>query len=77
LLPDNLALGDESKRPGPRTRPDLHFYLVGATGFEPVTSSVSGGSGTFEEQLDATPYFAAPQMASCISDGTVVCHEAG
>ena len=41
LLPDGPSSGDERKRPGPRTRPDLRCYVVGATGFEPVTSSVS------------------------------------
>jgi hypothetical protein len=41
LLPDELVSGDEHKRPGPRTRPDLRFYVVSVTGFEPVTSSVT------------------------------------
>ena len=45
LLPDELVSDDEHKRPGPRTRPDLRFYVVGATGFEPVTSSVSVNAG--------------------------------
>jgi hypothetical protein len=53
LLPDSLALGDESKRPDPETRPDLHRYLVGATGFEPVTPSVSA---THREPLCSTPF---------------------
>ena len=44
LLPDELVSGNKSKRPGPETRPDLRLYLVGATGFEPVTSSVSANS---------------------------------
>jgi hypothetical protein len=35
------------------------LWLVGATGFEPVTSSVSEGSGAFEEQRDASSCFLA------------------
>src|SRR5512132_1650825 len=45
MLPDDLEPGDESRRPGPRTRSHLRRYLVGATGFEPVTPSVSANSG--------------------------------
>jgi hypothetical protein len=45
LLPDDLAPGDRNLRPGPRTRPELGGCVVGATGFEPVTSSVSAVSG--------------------------------
>ena len=45
LLPDNPAPGDRTSRPGPRTQPDLRCYVVGATGFEPVTSSVSANTG--------------------------------
>ena len=45
LLPDELVSGNESKKPGPETRPDLRLYVVGATGFEPVTSSVSVNAG--------------------------------
>ena len=45
LLPDELASGAESKRPGLGTRPDLRFYVVGATGIEPVTPSVSANPG--------------------------------
>ena len=53
LLPDELVSGDEHKRPGPRTRPDLRFYVVGATGFEPVTSSVSGHARPFARSVAA------------------------
>jgi hypothetical protein len=49
---------------------------VGAGGVEPPSSSVSGGSGAFEEQGDATPCFTAPQMAGPIGHGTVVYREA-
>jgi hypothetical protein len=35
------ATSPRRKRPGPRTRSDLRFLVVGATGFEPVTPSVS------------------------------------
>ena len=49
---------------------------VGAGGVEPPAPSVSGGSGAFEEQGDATPCFTAPQMAGPIGHGTVVYREA-
>jgi hypothetical protein len=41
LLPEDPEPGTETKEPGLWTRPDLHLWRVGATGFEPVTSSVS------------------------------------
>ena len=50
--------------------------VVGATGFEPVTSSVSEGSGAFEEQRDASSCFTAPQMVGPIGYGAVVYREA-
>jgi hypothetical protein len=53
LLPDELVSGNESKKPGPETRPDLRLYVVGATGFEPVTSSVSAKS---REPLCSEPF---------------------
>jgi hypothetical protein len=45
LLPGSLALGHESKRPDPGIRPDLRLDVVGATGFEPVTPTVSVNAG--------------------------------
>jgi hypothetical protein len=53
LLPDELVSGNESKKPGPETRPDLRLYLVGATGFEPVTPPVSANNG---EALCGSPF---------------------
>jgi hypothetical protein len=41
LLPEDCSASFQCKRPSPQTRPDLLLYVVGATGFEPVTSSVS------------------------------------
>jgi hypothetical protein len=41
LLPEDLGAGPNCSRPGANTRPDLRCYVVGATRFEPVTSSVS------------------------------------
>ena len=41
VLPDDLASGDRTKGLGPRTGPELLYCVVGATGFEPVTASVS------------------------------------
>jgi hypothetical protein len=55
LLPGSLALGHESKRPDLGIRPDLRFYLVGATGFEPVTPSVSGKCSPAELRARVTP----------------------
>ena len=52
--------------------PLVRGLLVGATGFEPVTSSVSEGSGAFEEQRDASSCFTAPQMVGPIGYGAVV-----
>jgi hypothetical protein len=45
LLPQDPAASPRRKRPGPRTRPDLRRFVVGATGFEPVTPSVSVNVG--------------------------------
>src|SRR5512132_2775995 len=55
LLPGSLALSHESKRPDPGIRPDLRFYLVGATGFEPVTPSVSGKCSPAELRARVVP----------------------
>ena len=58
------------------TKALLKGGVVGAGGVEPPAPSVSGGSGAFEEQGDATPCFTAPQMAGPIGHGTVVYREA-
>ena len=53
LLPEDPEPGTESKQPGPWTRPDQRRCVVGATGFEPVASSVSAKC---KEPLCGTPF---------------------
>ena len=76
LLPDDLALGDESKRPGSCTRPDLLLYLVGATGFEPVTPSVSGHARPFAMPIAALQGTTSALLRRVPVPGTAVRREA-
>src|SRR6266487_2896620 len=67
LLPEDCSASFQCKRPSPQTRPDLLLYVVGATGFEPVTSSVSanrplptGPHGTYRRIV-------TPQVGAVVS----------
>src|SRR5512132_1214858 len=53
LLPQDSTASPRRKMPDPRTRPDLRRFVVGATGFEPVTPSVSGHARPFARSVVA------------------------
>jgi hypothetical protein len=76
LLSDDLALGDWTKRPGPRTRPELRRCVVGATGFEPVTPSVSGHARPFARSAAALHGTTSALLTRVTESGTAVRCEA-
>jgi hypothetical protein len=52
---------------GADTAPDLLLCVVGATGFEPVTPSVSGGSGQLAAPRTAPPCSVLQQLKGGIA----------
>jgi hypothetical protein len=58
------------------TRPELYLYVVGATGFEPVTSSVSGHAHLFARSVPALHGTTSALLTRVTEPGTAVRREA-
>jgi hypothetical protein len=58
------------------TRPELYLYVVGATGFEPVTPSVSGHARPFARPLAAFHGTTSALLTTVTEPGTALRHEA-
>jgi hypothetical protein len=71
----SLGLCGHAEGMGPATFPLVRALLVGATGFEPVTSSVSGGSGQFAAPRAAPRFSMLPQLKGGVAWGAVRCSE--
>jgi hypothetical protein len=58
--------------PDPGILPDLRFYVVGATGFEPVTPSVSGHARPFARSIAAVHGTTSALLTRVTEPGTAV-----